>query len=70
MAAVLGFMTGIFVSTIRHFSHDHLGYASAALVEHFVPHLIATVTACALVFALAAAIRNRLKRQRGCQDFD
>jgi hypothetical protein len=25
MSALLGFMTGIFLATIRHFSHDHPG---------------------------------------------
>ena len=64
MAAVLGFMTGIFVATIYHLSHDHAGYTPAALGEHFVPRLIATVSACALLFALAAAIHNRLMRKQ------
>ena len=64
MAAVLGFMTGIFVATIHHFSHDHAGYTPAALAEHFVPRLIATVSACALLFALAATILNRLTQKR------
>lgn len=63
MAAVLGFMTGIVVATIRHFSHDHAGYTPDALVAHFIPHLIATVAACALVSALASTILNRLKRK-------
>ena len=64
MAAVLGFMTGIFVATIHHFSHDHAGYTPAALGAHFVPRLIATVSACALLFALAATLLNRLTRKR------
>jgi hypothetical protein len=64
MAALLGFMAGIFLAIVRHFSHDHAGHTPAALVEHFVPHLIATVTVCALLFALAAAIHNRLMRKR------
>jgi hypothetical protein len=41
-------MAGIFVATIHHFSHDHPAHTPAALVEHFVPHLIATVAICAL----------------------
>jgi hypothetical protein len=64
MAAVLGFLTGVFVATVRHLSHEHAGYTSDALVEHFVPHLIVTVTACALLFALAAAFHNRFMRKR------
>jgi hypothetical protein len=65
MAAVLGFVNGVFVATIHHISHDHAGYTTpAALVEHFVPRLIATVTVCALLFALAAAIDNRLVQKR------
>jgi hypothetical protein len=63
LSAALGFLAGIFVATIRHFSHDHAGYTPEALVEHFIPHLIATVTGCALLFALAATILNRLKRK-------
>jgi hypothetical protein len=62
MSALLGFMTGIFLATIRHFSHDHPGYTPAARVEHFFPHMIAAATACALLFALVATIRNWLKR--------
>jgi hypothetical protein len=64
MAAVVGFMTGIFLATIRHLSHDHAGYTPDTLIEHFIPYLIGTVSACALSFALAAAILNRLKRER------
>lgn len=64
LAAILGFMTGILLATIRHFSHDHLGYTPDALVEHFVPHLIATVTVCALLFALAAAFVNWFTQER------
>jgi hypothetical protein len=64
MAAVLGFLTGVFVATVRHLSHEHAVYTSDALVEHFVPHLIATVTVSALLFALAAAIYNRFMRKR------
>jgi lysylphosphatidylglycerol synthetase-like protein (DUF2156 family) len=64
LAAVVGFMVGIFLATLRHFSHDHPGFTPTALVEHFVPHLIVTVTACALLFALAAAFHNRLMGKR------
>jgi hypothetical protein len=64
MAAVLGFLTGVFVATLRHLSHEHAGYTSDALVEHFVPHLIITATVCALVFALAATTLNRLIRKQ------
>jgi uncharacterized membrane protein len=64
MAAVLGFLTGVFVATVRHLSHDHAERTPAALVEHFVPRLIATVSACALLFALAATILNRLTQKR------
>jgi hypothetical protein len=64
MAAVLGFLTGIVLATIRHFSHDHPGYSPAALVEHFIPHLITTAFGCAVVFALATTILNRLRRNR------
>ena len=64
MAAVLGFVTGVFVAVIHHFSHDHAGYTPAALSEHFVPCLIATVSACALLLALAATILNRLTQKR------
>jgi hypothetical protein len=64
MAAVLGFLTGVFVATVRHLSHGHAGYTSDALVEHFVPHLIATVSVCALLFALAATTLNRLIRKQ------
>jgi hypothetical protein len=63
MATLLSFMAGGFVATFRHFSHDHHGYTSAVLVEHFVPYLIVSVTVCALLFALAATILNRLIRQ-------
>jgi hypothetical protein len=63
-AAVVGFMAGVFVATIGHFSHDHPGFTPTALVEHFVPRLIATVSICALMFALAAAFHNRLMRKR------
>ncbi|WP_201835047.1 hypothetical protein [Microvirga zambiensis] len=69
MAAVLGFMAGIFIATIHHFSHDHAGYTSAALSEHFVPRLIATVSACALLFALIAAVRNWRLQKSGFQDW-
>ena len=64
MAAVLGFMGGIFLATLSHFSHDHPGFTPSALVEHFVPRLIVTVSVCGLMFALAAAIHNRLIRKR------
>jgi hypothetical protein len=64
MTAVLGFLTGAFVATIHHLSHDHAGYTPAALVEHFVPRLIATASACALLFALAATMLNRLTQKR------
>jgi flagellar biosynthesis protein FliQ len=64
LAAVVGFVVGIFLATLRHFSHDHPDFTPTALVEHFVPHLIVTVTACALLFALAAASHNRFMRKR------
>jgi hypothetical protein len=64
MAALVGFMAGTLFATVRHFSHDHTGYTPSALVEHFVPNLFATVTVCALVFAFAATILNRLIRRR------
>jgi hypothetical protein len=65
MAAVLGFVTGVFVATIHHISHDHAGSTTpAALIEHFVPRLIATVSVCALLFALAAAFHNRFMGKR------
>ncbi|QRM27360.1 hypothetical protein [Microvirga sp. VF16] len=63
MAAVLGFLIGVFLATIRHLSHAHSGYTPDALVEHFVPQLIGTVTVCALVSALAAMILDRLMRK-------
>ena len=53
-----------FLATVRHFSHDHLGYTPDGLVAHFVPHLVATASVCALLFALAATILNRLMRKR------
>jgi hypothetical protein len=64
MAAVLRFLTGVFVATVRHLSHEHAGYTSDALVEHFVPHLITTATVCALVFALSATTLNQLIRKQ------
>jgi hypothetical protein len=64
LAAVVGFLTGVFVATVRHLSHEHAGYTSDALVERFVPHLITTATVCALVFALSATTLNRLIRKR------
>jgi hypothetical protein len=64
MAAFVGFMAGIFLATVRHFSHDHLGYTPDGLVAHFVPHLVATVSICAFLFALAAMILNRLMQKR------
>jgi uncharacterized membrane protein len=64
MAALVGFMAGVLFATVRHFSHNHAGYTPTALVEHFVPYLIATVTVSALVFALAATILNRLMRKQ------
>jgi predicted dienelactone hydrolase len=64
MAAVLGFMAGIFLATLSHFSHDHPGFTPTALVEHFVPRLIAAVSVCALLSALAAAFHNWLMRKR------
>ncbi len=64
MAALLGFIVGVFVATFQHLSHDHHGHTPAALVEHFVPYLIVTVTACALLFALAATILNWLMRKQ------
>jgi lysylphosphatidylglycerol synthetase-like protein (DUF2156 family) len=64
MAALVGFMVGIFLATFRHFSHDHPGFTPTTLVEHFFPCLIATVSICALMFALAAAFHNRLMRKR------
>jgi hypothetical protein len=64
MAAVLGFTTGIFLAMIRHFNHDHPGYTPDALVTHFVPHLVATVTVCTLLFVLVAAVVNGLAQKR------
>jgi hypothetical protein len=64
IAAVPSFMMGISLATLRHFSHDHPGFTPTALVEHFVPYLIATVSVWALLFALAAAFVNRLMRKR------
>jgi hypothetical protein len=64
LAAAVGFIMGIFLANLWHFSHDHPGFTPTALVEHFVPHLIVTVTACALLFALAAAFHNRFMRKR------
>jgi hypothetical protein len=64
MAAVVGFMTGIFLAIIAHFSHDHPGFTPTALVEHFVPRLIATVSVCVLLFALAATFNNRFMGKR------
>lgn len=63
-AAVVGFLIGIFIATIRHFGHDHPGHTPDALVKHFAPHLIVTVTVRALLFALAATIFNQLMRKR------
>jgi hypothetical protein len=68
MAAVLGFLTGVFVATVHHLSHEHAGYTSDAVVEHFVPHLITTATVCALVSALAATALNRLTQRRRCRE--
>jgi hypothetical protein len=64
LAAAVGFVVGIFLANLWHFSHDHPGFTPTALVEHFVPYLIVTVTACALLFAPAAAFHNRFMRKR------
>jgi cbb3-type cytochrome oxidase subunit 3 len=64
MAAALGFLTGVFVATIYHLSHDHSAYSPDALIEHFVPQFIRAATACALLLAFAAVILNRLRRNR------
>ncbi|WP_114946651.1 hypothetical protein [Microvirga calopogonii] len=64
MAAVVGFMAGIVLATIHHFTHDHSGYTPDSLVAHFLPHLVATVSICAFLFALATTILNRLMQKR------
>jgi hypothetical protein len=63
MVAVLGFMMGIFVATIYHFSHDHTGLSPEELVRHFIPRLLGVVTGCTTLSVLAATAHNRLKRK-------
>ena len=62
LAATMGTVTGIFIATAWHFSHDHVGYSPDELVSHFVPYLIAATAGFAVLFAIAATVWNRLKR--------
>jgi hypothetical protein len=62
-AAAIGGLAGTFAALIRHFSHDHSGYAPAEQSQHYTPEVVATAIAFAILGAIVAIVRNRWKKR-------
>ena len=64
LAAAMGIVTGAFIATIFHWSHDHSGYTPVELAEHFVPQLLTFATLFALLFVTVATGRNQHRTKK------